>query len=134
MRSAARRQRWPSVPAQLRTRGLLDDPRFSTNEARVQHAGELDEAIAGAIAARTLDENLAIIDDNHLTAVPVQTVADIERDWHWQPRDLIVNVQNGDGPVRMHNVFPRLSATPGEIRWTGGALGQDNAGCSASWG
>jgi len=28
--------------------------------------------------------------------------------------------------VRMHNVVPRLSATPGDIHWTGGALGQDN--------
>ena len=27
----------------------------------------------------------------------------------------------------MHNVVPRLSATPGAIRWAGGALGQDNA-------
>ena len=26
----------------------------------------------------------------------------------------------------MHNVVPRLSATPGEIRRAGGALGQDN--------
>ena len=27
----------------------------------------------------------------------------------------------------MHNVFPRFSETPGAIRWSGGALGQDNA-------
>jgi len=26
----------------------------------------------------------------------------------------------------MHNVVPRLSATPGSIDWPGGALGQDN--------
>src|SRR5438876_843658 len=47
---------------------LLDDPRFATNEARVEHADELDEAVSGAIAARTLDENVAIIADNALTA------------------------------------------------------------------
>ena len=34
---------------------------------------------------------------------------------------------NGNGTVRMHNVVPRFSETPGEIRWSGGALGQDNA-------
>jgi crotonobetainyl-CoA:carnitine CoA-transferase CaiB-like acyl-CoA transferase len=37
-----------------------------------------------------------------------------------------VDVPTRDGPVRMHNVFPRLSGTPGEIRWAGGTLGQDN--------
>ena len=58
---------------------LLDDPRFATNEARVQHALELDHAIADAIASRTLAENVAIIEANKLTAMPVQTVADIER-------------------------------------------------------
>ena len=28
--------------------------------------------------------------------------------------------------VRMHNVVPRFSATPGAIEWAGGALGNDN--------
>ena len=106
---------------------LLDDPRFATNEARVQHVTELDTAISEAIAARTVAENVEIIEANHLTAMPVQTVADIERDAHWRARDLTVSVRNGSGTVRMHNVFPRFSETPGEIKWSGGALGQDNA-------
>ena len=105
---------------------LLDDPRFATNEARVQHADDLDVAIGGAIAARTLAENAAIIAENALTAAPVQTVADIEADPHWQARQLTVNVPNGRAPVRMHNVVPRLSATPGDIKWPGGALGEHN--------
>ncbi len=33
---------------------------------------------------------------------------------------------NGAGTVRMHNVVPRMSETPGEIRGAGGALGADN--------
>jgi crotonobetainyl-CoA:carnitine CoA-transferase CaiB-like acyl-CoA transferase len=105
---------------------LLRDPRFATNETRVQHAAELDEHIAAAIEARTLDENLAIIDEHDLTAVAVQTVADIERDQHWRSRHLLVDVPNGNGAVRMHTVVPRLSDTPGEIREPGGCLGQDN--------
>lgn len=105
---------------------LLTDPRFSSNGARVAHTVELDDEIAKAIAARTLNENLAIIEANQLTAVPVQTVADIEAHPHWQARTLTVDVSNGSNPVRMHNVVPRLSASPGEIRWAGGELGQDN--------
>ncbi|HEV3214670.1 MAG TPA: CaiB/BaiF CoA-transferase family protein [Vicinamibacterales bacterium] len=105
---------------------LLADERFATNEARVQHSRELDAEVAKAIAVRTLEENLEIIRTNSLTAVAVQTVADIERDPHWRIRQLIVDVPNGNSNVRMHNVTPRLSATPGEIRWAGGALGEDN--------
>ena len=75
---------------------------------------------------RTLEDNLEIIRNNSLTAVAVQTVADIERDPHWRMRELIVDVPNGTSKVRMHNVTPRFSATPGEIRWAGGALGEHN--------
>ena len=34
----------------------------------------------------------------------------------------MVDVDDDDGSVRMHNVVPRLSGTPGEIRWPGGPL------------
>lgn len=105
---------------------LLADERFATNEARVDNGVELDLAIASAIAGRSLAENLEIIDRDSLTAVAVQTVADIERDPQWQSRHLLLDVPNGAGTVRMHNVVPRLSATPGEIAWPGGALGEDN--------
>jgi crotonobetainyl-CoA:carnitine CoA-transferase CaiB-like acyl-CoA transferase len=105
---------------------LLADPRFATNAARVEHARELDDAIADAIAARTLAENVAIIEANQLTAIPVQTIADIESHPHWRARGLTREVQNGSSTVRMHAVVPRFSETPGEIQWAGGELGQDN--------
>jgi crotonobetainyl-CoA:carnitine CoA-transferase CaiB-like acyl-CoA transferase len=106
---------------------LLSDPRFATNEARVQHAAELDAVVADAIGARTLADNLALVDAHQLTAVPVQTIADIERDPHWQARQLTRNVSDESGVVRMHTVVPRLSATPGEIRYPGKTMGADNA-------
>lgn len=105
---------------------LLEDPRFATNEARVAHAEALDALVATAIAARSLDANLQIIERHELTAVAVQTVADIERDPHWRARELLLDVPSEHGSVRMHNVVPRLSATPGGIHRAGGALGQDN--------
>jgi formyl-CoA transferase len=105
---------------------LLEDPRFATNGARVSHSRELDEAIAQAIGTRTLAENVAIIEANQLTAMPVQTVADIETHPHWRARGLTVEVPDGDRAVRMHHVVPRFSETPGEIRWPGGEIGRDN--------
>lgn len=105
---------------------LLADPRFATNEARVSHGLELDAAIAQAIGARTLAENLAIIGAHNLTAGPVNTVAEIEADPHWQSRQLTVDVPDNGASLRMHGIVPRMSATPGHISWTGGELGQDN--------
>ena len=58
----------------LRAYGLeamLADRRFADNEARVIHGRELDAAIVEAIGARTLAQNLAIIDEHKLTAGPL---------------------------------------------------------------
>lgn len=105
---------------------LLEDPRFATNEARVRHATELDAAIGEAIRARTLEKNMAIVRANGLTAYPVQSIPDIEKDPHWQALGLTVDVADAGDKVRMQNVTPKFSATPGEIRWPGAALGAHN--------
>jgi len=105
---------------------MLADARFATNQARVENAEALDNAIADAIESRTLAENLAIIDRNALTAIAVQTVADIEKDPHWHARQLLIDMPDGTGVVRMHNVVPRMLGTPGTIRSAGGALGAHN--------
>ncbi len=105
---------------------LLQDSRFATNEARVRHAAALDDLVREAIGSRTLAENTAVIDRDQLTAAPVQTIADIERDPHWRERELTLDVSGSGSTVRMHSVCPKLSETPGAIRYAGGALGQDN--------
>ena len=105
---------------------LLQDARFATNEARVRHAPELDAAIRTAIGQRTLQENLAIIEANQLTAHPVQTIEDIERDPHWQARSLLVDFADGPATIRMHTVVPRFSRTRGRIRSAGAELGAQN--------
>jgi crotonobetainyl-CoA:carnitine CoA-transferase CaiB-like acyl-CoA transferase len=105
---------------------LLRDERFATNEARVAHAADLDAVIRDAIGSRTIAENLELIGANQLTAHPVQTIQEIERDPHWQAQQLLVDISSGDRPVRMHAVTPRLSETKGSIRFAGRPLGADN--------
>jgi formyl-CoA transferase len=105
---------------------VLQDPRFATGESRVRHADELDVVIGAAIRSKSLDENRQIIELHALPAVPVQTVAGIERDPHWRARGLAIDVPDGAAGVRMHNVSPRFSATPGGVEWPGGPPGSHN--------
>jgi succinyl-CoA--D-citramalate CoA-transferase len=40
----------------------------------------------------------------------------------------VIEVEDPEiGPFPMQNVIPRLSETPGKVRWTGPKLGQHNA-------
>ncbi len=107
---------------------MLDDPRFADNESRVRHAAEFDSILSEIIGKRTLSENLRIIQENELTAMQVQTIAEIEGDPQWLSRQFLRDVADRDiNTVRMHAAVPFLSATPGDVQWAGGVLGQDNA-------
>lgn len=107
---------------------LVDDPRFATNAARLDHAEELDNLIAAWAAARTRPEALQQMDAHDAAAAPVHRMGDLLEDPHVQERGTIVRVPDPDlGHVAMAEVTPRMSETPGRIRWTGGASGSANA-------
>ena len=51
-------------------------------------------------------------------------VADIVADPHYQARDMILQAElPGGTAVKMPGIVPKLSDTPGEVRWQGPALG-----------
>jgi len=55
------------------------------------------------------------------------TAEDMLSDEQYAARGNVVEVEDPDiGPFPMQNVVPRLSGTPGEVRWTGPKLGQHN--------
>ncbi|HEX7124230.1 MAG TPA: CoA transferase, partial [Thermodesulfobacteriota bacterium] len=96
---------------------LIDDPRFRTNADRLQHADELDAIVGAKIAERTLAENLAFFEEAGVTAGPVYDVAQLLEDPHVRAREVITELPDAEmGSVPMHNIIPRLSATPGAIR------------------
>ena len=60
----------------------------------------------------------------------IYTAPDMLEDPHFQAREAIVDTPTDDWPdLKMQNVFPKMSKTQGEIRWTGppelGAHNQD---------
>ncbi|HXU90405.1 MAG TPA: CoA transferase [Methylomirabilota bacterium] len=123
-----------STPASARTLfdalglgAMLDDPRFATNDARVRHNGLVDQALADAIGARTLDDMRALFESRDLTACAVYDIADITKDPHVIARGVLIDVPDPAlGAVRMTAPTPRLGATPPEVRWVGPPLGAHN--------
>jgi crotonobetainyl-CoA:carnitine CoA-transferase CaiB-like acyl-CoA transferase len=104
---------------------MIDDPRFRTNTDRVRNIEECDGAVAAFIAARTLEENMAIFEAAEVTANPVYEIDQLIADEHVQARGIIVEAPDDEaGSVLMHNVSPRLSETPGKLRRPAPTLGQ----------
>ena len=107
--------------------GLLADPRFATNDARIANGGAVDEAIASAIGKRSREEIVRLFETEGLTAAPVYDIADIMEDPHFKARRTFVELPDPDlGTVTMTAPTPRLSDTPGSIRWPGPTLGAHN--------
>lgn len=99
---------------------LADDPRFSTPMARHEHSDEVDALVAEWISTQTLDVVLAAFGEAQAPIAPVYTTDQIVVDPHFLARETVISVEDPDlGPVRMQNVVPKLSATPGRIRHTG---------------
>src|SRR5580704_6362268 len=92
---------------------MLADERFRTNSARVAHRDLVDEAVGGWFAGKTRDAALA-----HMRA-------DAVVDRHFRERPVIVEVEDAElGSLPMHDIVPRLSATPGAWRRPAPALGE----------
>ncbi len=106
---------------------LRTDPRFAVNSARVKNVVELDEIIAGWIRQHPRDEALALLEQAEVAAAPVYDISEVFSDPQFIARESLIEVADPHlGKIRMVNVAPRMSATPGEIRTTGPDLGADN--------
>lgn len=104
---------------------MLADPRFATNTARVANAEACEAPIGAFIAARDCVEVLAIFERESITAAAVHDIDQLVADPHVVAREVLVALPDADlGHVTMHNVVPRLSATPGAIRSPAPAIGQ----------
>jgi crotonobetainyl-CoA:carnitine CoA-transferase CaiB-like acyl-CoA transferase len=104
---------------------MLADERFRTNSARVAHRALVDAAVGGWFAGKTREQALALMRAAGVTAGPVYDIADAVADPHFQQRGVIVEVEDAElGHLPMHDIVPRLSATPGRWRRPAPALGE----------
>lgn len=107
---------------------MNEDPRFATNSARVNNRALVDEAVGGWFAGHDHDEALQIMRDAGATVGPIYSIADAAEDEHFSGREIIVDAEDAEfGSLPMHNIVPRLSATPGVWRRPAPSLGQHTA-------
>ncbi len=106
---------------------LLQDARFASLRARVEHAEEINAIVGAWVKRHTAAEVEAILLAQQVPVARAYSIADIARDAHYQAREDTVVVEDPTiGPVRMQAVYPRLSATPGRIQRGAPQLGADN--------
>ncbi|WP_042300656.1 CaiB/BaiF CoA transferase family protein [Paraburkholderia kururiensis] len=104
---------------------LADDPALARNDGRVARSAELDAAIVAWTSHHSIADVLAVLERAEVPAGRIYSVADIVSDPHYQARGMLLDTTlPGGATVRMPGIVPKLSDTPGEVRWSGPSLGE----------
>ena len=131
--------RWISISASMQSMAerlyaavgvpdMIKDPRFADNSARLAHPDEAERPVAEFIARHDCAECLAIFEAAEVTAAPIYDIDQFVADEHVLGREVIVDMDDDEvGAMTMHNIIPRLSATPGVMRLAAPKLGQHTA-------
>jgi crotonobetainyl-CoA:carnitine CoA-transferase CaiB-like acyl-CoA transferase len=88
---------------------------------------QVDAAVAAWTAGHDRAELLARCEAAQVPCGPVYAIDEIFEDAHYAARGNILRMQDSRlGELAVPNLVPRLSETPGEVRWLGPALGAHN--------
>ncbi len=99
---------------------------FQSGAERARNADVIDEAVGSWIAKHDRAEVMRAFAEADAAVSPIYDASELIEDEHVVARGIVTSVPDPDfGEVRMQNVLFGLSETPGEIRWTGRALGAD---------
>ncbi|MEM8578687.1 MAG: CoA transferase [Pseudomonadota bacterium] len=101
------------------------DPRFATNVGRIEHRGALMERLRPALAQVPKDEVLARLHSVKVPVGPIHDVAEALNSDQAQARGAVVEMTNGDAPIRLLGNPLKLSKTPVTYRRAPPRCGQD---------
>lgn len=103
-------------------------PDLASNDGRVANVTEIDAAIALWTGGRTVPEALDLLSKAGVPASRIYTAKDIAADPQYRARGMIHRLTTREGyEVDVPGIVPKLSDTPGAIRFSAPRLGEDTA-------
>lgn len=107
---------------------------FAKGADRIRNGDALDALVAEWIGEHTLDDVISTMNSNRVPVAPVNDVPALLADPQIAARhSLQTHVDPVLGPVNMCAPVPRLDGTPGEIRFTGPAVGAYTDAVLGDW-
>jgi succinyl-CoA:(S)-malate CoA-transferase subunit B len=113
---------------------LGDDGKWGTIRQREAARAEVDAYVGAWTSRFTRDELLAACEEAQVPCGPVYAIDEIFEDPHYKARGNILMMQDPRiGELAIPNLVPRLSETPGEVKWLGPAMGEHNQEIYRDW-
>lgn len=99
---------------------MVENPKYADQAKRLEHGDEVDGIVADWIKAHPLKEVLETLESFQVPIAPIYDIGQIMEDEQYNARGAIAELEDEDlGKVRMANIPPKFSKTPGKIRHTG---------------
>lgn len=105
---------------------LVAEAWFQSAKGRVQHADQLDEAVASWVKTKDSQEALEAFREAQAAASLVYDAENIIADDQYRALDSVIDIDDQElGQLKMLNVPFRMSRTPGTVKWPGRGHGHD---------
>lgn len=122
---AANRSTWKRF-AELVDPEMLEDPRFSTNEARMENLPDLVAHLNKLLEEKSTDTWLMLLEDAGVPAGPINSIPQMHADPQVLSREMVVNQTHAEaGPVKTLGLPVKFSKTPGGPRHPASVYGQN---------
>ena len=118
---------WSRLTEVMGRPDLTQDLCFHNHEARGKNQAKLDDLISAWSRGFESKPLLDILDRAGVPAGMIYRAPDMMEDPHFAARKALLKVAHPEFKnLWMQNAFPRLSETPGEVKWAGPELGAHN--------
>ncbi len=125
---------WRNLLKAMGREDLMDDPRFTTNAARVAHMDETDALVEAWTRTLPKMKVFARTKAYRIPCAPVRTVPEVMNDPHMHERGMLARIDHPDlgeivvpsSPLRLHGV-DKVDADPSPT------IGQHNAEIFGDW-
>jgi formyl-CoA transferase len=106
---------------------LATDERYASHSARGRYQEELDALIADWTRTLEREELSQLLEKHGVPSGDIYRAPEMLEDAHFKARQAIIEIAHPTfGKLRMQNVAPKLSETPGAVSATDPSLGQHN--------
>ena len=125
---------WHKMLAAMGREDLQDDPRFSTNKARVENLAQTDEVVQQWASSRTRDELVALSKQHGFPAAPVRNLIEVMNDPHMHARGMLEWFEDQDlGRVVLPGSPLMIHGTDRVATVSSPKLGQHNQEVYGQW-
>src|SRR4029077_2954070 len=125
-------EHWGRLMKLIGREELIDDPRFATGAARVQHEAEVNAIITEGTRQHTKEEAITLISGVGVPAVAVLDTMELQNAPTFEKRGIMQVMEHPNGPFKMPTWPVRLDGATARIK-PSPLLGQHSADVLHTW-